>query len=422
MGVTIRLSVTPRIKARRELFVGRRSRRRCGSYTEYNQAGRLGSWFGPLQSVYVFALTTIHIEPQRTVLIAHSNAIFDLKWHPNDECVATASGDQSIVISSVRHENRLTTLAGHTHTVKCVAWDPENGNTLCSGGRDGSILVWDLRVGENRRTSTGHGELGPCLVIPQAHKDVGTRLTPNGRKVARSITSLTYAIGKPHSIISSGAFDGYVGFDWPIDKALTDSDSVLREWDIRLPGLKAKLPKRQTRPIHMSPLDPTIEFDSSSRRARGITSLSVGTGSTDGLLFALANDSSIHTFSADTLTPISSSTFSHETMRTNSFYVKSAISPCGRWIVTGSSDRKAFLYDVSNASRNFEISSWEGKGGMVELGGNRSEVGAVDWGHDIFAACCDRAVRVWRPDIETRRLCERDPEEQKWNWNWATRL
>ena len=221
MYVAIQLNVAPRIKARRELFVGRRSRRRCGSYIEHNQAGRLGLWFGPLQSVYVFALTAIHIEPQRTVLIAHSNAIFDLKWHPTDEYVATASGDQSIVISSVRHENRLTTLAGHTQSVKCVAWEPENGNTLCSGGRDGSVLVWDLRVGENWRTSTGRGELGPCLVIPQAHKDFGTRFIPNGRKVARSITSLTYGIRKPHSIISSGAFDGYVEFGRPIDRALT---------------------------------------------------------------------------------------------------------------------------------------------------------------------------------------------------------
>ena len=173
----------------------------------------------------------------------------------------------------------------------------------------------------------------------------------------------------------------------------------------------------------MTPLDPTVEFDSSSsRRARGITSLSVGTGPTEGLLFALANDSNIHTLNTDTLAPISTSAFSHETMLTNSFYVKSAISPCGRWIVTGSSDRKVFLYDVSNASRNFEISPWEGKCAMVELGGNRCEVGAVDWGHNIFAACFERTVRVWRSDIETRRLCERDPKEQKWNWSWATRL
>lgn len=156
------------------------------------------------------------------MLSAHSNAIFDLKWHPNDEYIATASGDQSIVISSVCNESRLITLAGHTQSVKCVTWEPENGNLLCSGGRDGTILVWDLRVGEKWRESTDHEELGPCLVIPQAHKDVGTRCTPNGRKVARSITNLIYPTGKPYSIISSGAFDGYVGFPWSVQQFLTD--------------------------------------------------------------------------------------------------------------------------------------------------------------------------------------------------------
>ena len=170
-------------------------------------------------AIHALALT-FHTEPQRTVLTAHSNAIFDLKWHPSDDHIATASGDQSIVIYSVRHENRLTTLAGHTQSVKCVAWEPENGNVLCSGGRDGSILVWDLRVGESRRASMGRGELGPSLVIPQAHKDVGSRCTPNGRKVARSITSLTYAIGRPYSIISSGSFDGCVEFTLSVNKLL----------------------------------------------------------------------------------------------------------------------------------------------------------------------------------------------------------
>lgn len=174
-------------------------------------SGKPGAVVWTSVAVYVLGLT-IRTEPQRTVLTAHSNAIFDLKWHPNDDHIATASGDQSVVIYSVRHENRVTTLAGHTQSVKCVAWEPENGNVLCSGGRDGSILVWDLRAGENRRASTGRGELGPSLVIPQAHKDVGSRCTPNGRKVARSITSLTYAIGRPYSIISSGSFDGCVVF------------------------------------------------------------------------------------------------------------------------------------------------------------------------------------------------------------------
>ena len=164
-------------------------------------------------SVAIWVFTpTVYTEPQRTVLVAHCNAVFDVKWHPNDEYIATASGDQSVVISSVRQETRLATLAGHTQSAKCLTWEPESGNILCSGGRDGSILIWDLRVGENWRMSTDRGELGPSLVIPQAHKDVGTRCTPSGRKVARSITSLTYATGTPYSVISSGAFDGCVEF------------------------------------------------------------------------------------------------------------------------------------------------------------------------------------------------------------------
>jgi len=179
-------------------------------------SGKTGTMVWTFATVRALILT-VHIEPQRTVLTAHCNAIFDLKWHPNDDHIATASGDQSVIISSVRHENRLTTLAGHTQSVKCVAWEPENGNVLCSGGRDGSVLVWDLRVGESRRASMGRGEIGPSLVIPQAHKDVGSRCTPNGRKVARSITSLTYAIGRPYSIISSGSFDWCVGFTSPVN-------------------------------------------------------------------------------------------------------------------------------------------------------------------------------------------------------------
>ena len=49
------------------------------------------------------------------------------------------------------------------------------------------------------------------------------------------------------------------------------------------------------------------------------------------------------------------------------FLIKSAILPCEKWIVTGSLDQKTFLYNVSNESRNFDVSSWEGKRGVIEL-------------------------------------------------------
>jgi denticleless len=108
-------------------------------------------------------------------------------------------------------------------------------------------------------------------------------------------------------------------------------------------------------------------------------------------------------------------------MQTNSFYVKSSLSPCGNWLATGSSSEgRAFLYDVSNAGRGFQI---EGMTAGVELKGHVGEVGAVDWAFEMLTTCADDGtVRVWRPDIEVHHRCIRNPDEEKWNWCWANDL
>jgi denticleless len=88
--------------------------------------------------------------------------------------------------------------------VKCVAWDPEHSDLLCTGGRDGNILLWDLRVSEGRDEEG----LSPVIIIPRAHEDISSKPGPKGKKVARSVTSLTYIPGKASSLVSSGSFDG----------------------------------------------------------------------------------------------------------------------------------------------------------------------------------------------------------------------
>ncbi|TFY53510.1 hypothetical protein EVJ58_g9416 [Rhodofomes roseus] len=282
-------------------------------------------------------------EPPRTVLTPHANGVFDIKWSPSDKLLATASGDHSVRISTLApdvspEDSILHVLHGHTGTVKCVAWNPAyDGEVLCTGGRDGGICVWDLRVGE-RRTSTrrmtrsGAGyeaeeseALQPVLSIPGAHED-GKLSKPRGRKgkgmlaaAMRSITSLAYIPGCPHTLVSSGSYDG-----------------VLRQWDLRLPTSKktAKF-KAVPRPV-LTSADPTT-FQG-SRRARGITTLIPGTGPSAGHLFALGTDSRIHTFALPSLEPLSGYlppdhadpfAYTHMQMQTNSFYTHAALSPCG---------------------------------------------------------------------------------------------
>ena len=137
----------------------------------------------------------------------HENGIFDLQWSTDDRLLATCSGDHTARVTDVTTGKSLHILRGHTSTVKTVTWDPQHASLLSTGGRDGGICVWDLRIAE----STTHGVTShsPVTVIERAHGEDKRR---GGRRklapTARTVTSLVYAEGRSERLISSGSFDG----------------------------------------------------------------------------------------------------------------------------------------------------------------------------------------------------------------------
>lgn len=113
-------------------------------------------------------------------------------------------------------------------------------------------------------------------------------------------------------------------------------------------------------------------------------------------------------------------------MQTNSFYVRMAASPCGRWLASGNAaDGCAYVFDVASkasAARAREVGAgwceWEGG---IAFRGQTGEVGAMDWAEGMLAMCADDGtVRVWRPDVEVARRCAEEPEEMKWEWSWPS--
>lgn len=207
---------------------------------------------------------------------------------------------------------------------------------------------------------------------------------------------------------------------------------ILRHWDLRLPSKRGTPQKTKPKiePLFFSITDPTTY--QGTRRARGITSLAIGSGPTAGQIFALGNDSRIHTYQLSTLEPLSGWnkdadsdpwSYTHPNMRTNSFYVRIALSPCGRWIASGGANNgSVYLFDVGGDT----LSRWSRHPGDVErrrgveLNGQTGEVGAVDWADGMLASCADDGtVRVWRPDIDVSRQCESEPERMKWEVCWA---
>ncbi|PSR73459.1 hypothetical protein PHLCEN_2v10751 [Hermanssonia centrifuga] len=280
------------------------------------------------------------------------------------------------------------------------------------------ICLWDLRVGDADEFLKK-----PVMVINKAH---GTGRTA-GRKgkltapPARGVTSVCFSGCDEYGVISGGSYDG-----------------VLRQWDLRYLSSKRytsgqnSVPKAITSPSLLSSADPTTY--KGDRRARGITSLVVGSGASAGLLFALSNDSRVHTYDMSTLEPLSGWTedpsndlwsYGHENMHTNSFYVRLAMSPCGRWLASGgAANGSVYLFDVTSSSANRRGPAFsDGRGLGVELQGQKGEVGAVDWAEGMVACCADDGtVRIWRQDLETYRSCEDDPEEMKWRWSWSANI
>lgn len=185
----------------------------AGSVHVLNTRNR-SDWESGTQS-YHFALVPSYspggpAESSRTTIHAHENGIFDVKWNKLDTLLATASGDQSTHILCPYTSSCLHTLLGHSSTVKCVAWDPNHQDLLSTGGRDGSICLWDLRVAESRNGDI----LSPIFKIDNAQRDANER-KPRGRKpkmqpILPSITSILYPETEPYQLISSGSADGSV--------------------------------------------------------------------------------------------------------------------------------------------------------------------------------------------------------------------
>jgi denticleless len=156
----------------------------------------------------------LRLEPERLIFQPHNNGIFDIKWNLSDDLLATCSGDQTTRISCPTTTTILHNLRGHTGTVKSIAWDPTHHDILSTGGRDGSICVWDLRVAKQGRSGdngTSIQSTKPVIVIYGAHE---TLVKGVGRKkkvppLAKSVTGLVYPDAESHRLISSGSFDGY---------------------------------------------------------------------------------------------------------------------------------------------------------------------------------------------------------------------
>lgn len=287
----------------------------------------------------------------------------------------TASGDHTARLWTVA-ESRLELIRefnGHSRSVKSTAFRHEDPSVFSSGGRDGAILIWDIRaainVGSMARADNiiyrGHAG-GPGT--PHAYKRRTRHQTPElpPNVSSSSITGLVFQ--DDNTLVSCGAGDG-----------------IIKVWDLRR---NYSSYKREPLPKFSIPYPGTSTY-------KGYTSLLMD-NDLRVRLYVNCMDNNIYCYNLATYSkePI----MRYTGLRNSTFYIKSSLSADGQYLLSGSSDEKAYIWNVNNAQP------------LLSLVGHSVEVTCVAWSHtyDTRLVTCsdDTRHKIWRIGPEHIELDE----------------
>lgn len=273
---------------------------------------------------------------------------------PGEMKLVTASGDHTAMLWDVTTEiKQIDCYKAHVRSIKTVVFRPEDKAVFATGARDGAIMLWDIRAKHNK----------PDNCISLAHS-IGNGNEKKSRRIpvsrASSITALAFQDG--NTLFSCAAGDGFI-----------------KAWDLR---------KNYT--VHKKePLAKyTLNYAGNSG-IKGFTSLLICPAAIT--LYASCMDNSIYAYNISSYNskPIAEY-YGHEN---NSFYIKSCLSPDGKYLASGSGDNDAYIWKTSKPGAP-----------LVKLCGHTEEVTCIEWCNSAetkIVTCSDDSFhRIWRVGLE----------------------
>jgi WD40 repeat protein len=379
---------------------------------------------------------------------AHSNAVMDLQFSPDDSYLAAGSGDQTAQIVDVRTQQTLSVLAKHRSSVKQVRFQPGDDKIVATSSRDGAVQIWDLRCKGHVSRHSAWGSDAPYAdvihTLASAHSD---------SRNETSITSLSFMPeGRQHLLMTA-----------------SDASTSVKLWDIR---------GRYTLRGPAVPISTTRHTEAHlQHRHFAISSLTLNSNASR--LYALCKDNTIYAYStsnlilgaAPELAPDSFSKqkygranqeglgpmygFRHPKLHAGSFYVKTSLRKARddkpELLAVGSTDGGPVLFPTDETFLKRESKHHEDEAdlpGMVTrsssqnstansrcpdsipiyeqgtslIRGHSAEVTSVCWATNgsLVSVSDDLCVRRWREGREARELrLGGEGEGKRWQCGWA---
>ena len=288
-----------------------------------------------------------------TTMQTSDNAIFDISFADVGPFLVTASASSKCSVVDVETLESID-LGGHTSTVKAARFFHKDSNKLVSGGRDGSVHLWDLRctTSVNENGDTYHKSVD-CIY--GAHAKNSLQCTPSRKSRSRSCTPKKKIALPPKQELAS-VTSVLPLFDSNFIVTSGDIDGRIKIWDTR----KLYSVSRGIAPVMCLP------YPGDSERTFGFSSLALDPTGTK----LLANCLDHHIYMFDMTSPANVPVKSfYSAARYATFYTKCSFSPDGLYVLSGSKNNNAFVWDVNSPRYPFlQI--------MKENGG---EMGPVGW-------------------------------------------
>ncbi|KAJ1927571.1 hypothetical protein IWQ60_002828 [Tieghemiomyces parasiticus] len=352
--------------------------------------------------------------------MAHANAIFDVQWHADGRRALSAAGDQTIKLWDVETHQCTARFPAHEGSVKACAWNPTEPNVFASAGRDGRVVIWDLRCASRPEPGEDTALVRvyrPSDVIQNAHSvldslagsgtgtsglvgtgsitEVTKRKRPStptsspARNRVRSIMpgspsagrSPTRRLAKPRAGVGPGQSATSVLYIPHSPFCLASAgvlNGTVKYWDTRRLGR------------HMGQAHPQPTMACPALRdyqpTRGLASLAA---TPDGSrLFALSLDNSIHMYDSQNLQRYLGA-LTGPNFKCASVYLKMSISPDSNYLASGSTTGDIYVWSLHQPLSL----------APVVLQSHRREVSAVSWSQaraNTLASCSDDcSLRVW---------------------------